>query len=152
LSVPSPFAGCERRSVPERRRRSPLDALFPPYRRRRSKGRRSTDPAGYVDVYDSGTLIVAGVVLMLSCFDAVLTAFQVKCGRVAEANPVMSAAMGRGGIYAFFTLKIAMTALPLAILVLHKEWRLARMAARLCLWSYVVVSIYHVVLLLATPE
>jgi hypothetical protein len=39
-----------------------------------------------------------------------------------------------------------MTALPLAIIILHKEWPLARYVARVCLWFYVVILIYHLYL------
>ncbi len=79
--------------------------------------------------------------------DAVLTGIQIQFGEVQEANPIMSAVIQLGGIYSFLSLKAAMTALPLAIIIVHKEWKLARYAARLCLWSYIVVLIYHAYLM-----
>ena len=79
--------------------------------------------------------------------DAVLTGMQLRGGNVREANPIMGAVIHLGGIYSFLSLKVAMTALPLAIITLHKEWTLARYAARLCLWSYILVLIYHFYLL-----
>jgi hypothetical protein len=42
-----------------------------------------------------------------------------------------------------------MTIVPMAILMLHKEWTLGRYAARLCLCSYIVVSLYHLYLVFA---
>jgi hypothetical protein len=87
--------------------------------------------------------------MILSCLDAVLTGMQISVGKSREANPLMDLILYHGGFYTFFSLKTAMTAFPLAILVLHKEWKLARYAARLCLWSYISVALYHLYLILA---
>jgi len=92
-------------------------------RRRRSAGRRKTDSGGYIDIYD------------------VLT----------EANPLMNTVIQWGGVYTFFSIKAAMTAFPLAIIILHREWLLGRFAARLCLWCYILVSIYHLWLVFGVP-
>jgi hypothetical protein len=82
----------------------------------------------------------------LSFLDAVLTVYQIEKGSVREANPVMHMAIAWGGVYAFFSLKAAMTAFPLAIIILHKEWPLARYVAQLCLWFYVMILFYHLYL------
>lgn len=132
----------ERRSGIVRRRRG-LPLLFSSPRRRRSKGRRKTDEADYVDIYDFRTWAVTISILVLSLIDALLTWFQISQGRASEANPLMYAVIRWGGAYPFFGVKIAMTAFPLAILMLHKEWRLARFAARICLWSYILIALYH---------
>ena len=101
-----------------------------------------------MDIYDLRSWGVAAAVLTLSLTDAVLTGMQILTGRIQEANPIMNAVIRLGGIYCFLSLKAAMTALPLAIIMLHKEWVLARFAAKLCLWSYVLVALYHVYLIL----
>lgn len=146
--LPSKARLTERRYGGDRRK----PAIFPPefssYRRRKSSGRRKGDRRGYVDIYDSRTWGVALSVLLLSGLDAVLTGMQIAAGRSREANPLMSLVLNHGGFAAFFSLKVAMTAYPLAIIVLHKEWVLARFAARLCLWSYMSVAIYHLYLIL----
>ncbi len=121
--------------------------FFSRHRRRSSAGRRRSDRGGYVDHYDLRSWCIALSVLILSLTDAALTGFQLHGGGVREANPVMNAVLRSGGIYSFFGLKAAMTALPLAIIMLHKEWSLARFAARICLWSYILVAIYHVYLI-----
>jgi hypothetical protein len=100
-----------------------------------------------VDVYDARSWGVALAILLLSLIDAALTGVHITDGRSSEANPVMSMAIDQGGLITFFGLKIAMTAFPLAIILIHKEWRLARYAARLCLGSYLLVSLYHIYLL-----
>jgi hypothetical protein len=100
-----------------------------------------------VDLYDFRSWGIAISVLTLSFIDAVLTGMQLLGGKVQEANPIMNAVIRLGGLYSFLSLKAAMTALPLAIIILHKEWALARQAARLCLWSYILVALYHVYLI-----
>jgi len=142
-TCPSP----ERRSRPNRRRKAAFPPIFSNYRRRRSKGRRQIDEGAYVDLYDFRSWGIAISVLTLSFIDAVLTGMQLLGGKVQEANPIMNAVIRLGGLYSFLSLKAAMTALPLAIIILHKEWALARHAARLCLWSYILVALYHVYLI-----
>ena len=136
----------DRRSGVDRRAHK-QPRFFSAYRRRRSKGRRKTDRASYIDVYDARTVGVALSVLILSIMDALLTSFHISTGRLQEANPLMHLVIVRGGIYTFVSLKAAMTALPLAIIILHQEWKLARYAAYLCLWSYILIALYHIYLL-----
>ena len=45
-----------------------------------------------------------------------------------------------------------MTILPVAIIMLHKEWALGRYAARLCLWSYIILSLYHMYLIFGAQK
>lgn len=137
----------ERRNRPDRRRPPGFPPEFSGQRRRQRSGRRRTDRAGYVDIYDRGSWSIALAVMGMSFLDAILTVFQIQRGTVREANPLMNMTLAWGGIYAFFSLKAAMTAFPLAIIILHKEWVLARYFARLCLWFYIVILIYHMYLL-----
>jgi hypothetical protein len=143
----------ERRSGIDRRNRGIILALFNiKYRRRRSKGRRKTDKGGYVDTYDIRTWGVAISILTLSLMDAILTGLHLHRGSARELNPIMNAVLNRGGIPAFFGVKAMMTILPVAIIVLHKEWALGRYAARLCLWSYIILSIYHLYLIFCAQK
>jgi hypothetical protein len=134
----------ERRSGIDRRNRGILYTLLAwTYRRRKSAGRRRTDKGGYVDVYDYRTWCVAISIMLLSLMDAVLTGLHLVKGSARELNPLMNAVLNHGGFPAFFSVKAAMTILPVAIIMLHKEWALGRYAARLCLWSYIILSLYH---------
>lgn len=129
---------------------------FPPpfssFRRRQSKGRRKSDPGGYVDIYDRGSWIVALTVMALSFIDAILTVHQIERGIAREANPIMNVVLAWGGTYAFFSLKAAMTSFALAIIIIHKEWALARYMARLCLGCYILILIYHMYLVHASTR
>ncbi len=135
----------KRRNGLDRRQQRMFPPLFSGWHRRRSSGRRKYD-RGYVDVYDAKTWGVALVVMAMSFLDAVLTVLQIEHGAVREANPLMSMALAWGGVFAFFSLKACMTAFPLAIILVHKEWPLARQMARLCLWCYVLIMFYHLYL------
>jgi len=136
----------ERRRSGDRRKPPVFPPQFSSFRRRRSKGRRKSDAAGYVDIYTGWNWGLALAVMGLSLLDAILTVIQIQRGNVREANPLMSLALQYGGVYVFFSLKAAMTAFPLAIIILHKEWPLARYMAMLCLSFYVVILLYHLYL------
>jgi hypothetical protein len=141
----------EERTGEDRRRKAAFPPIFSAYRRRRSSGRRQTDTARYVDIYDAGSWRVAVSILLLSTLDAILTGMQIRTGLFREANPLMNALLVHGGVYSFVSIKLAMTAMPLAIIVLHKEWAAARFAARLCLWAYILLTFYHLYLILLLP-
>ena len=102
-----------------------------------------------MDIYDRGSWSLALAVLGLSFLDAILTVLQIQRGFIQEANPIMNMVIAWGGIYAFFSLKAAMTAFALAIIILHKEWALARYMARVCLCCYILILFYHMYLVSA---
>jgi hypothetical protein len=136
----------ERRSGLDRRSKTLGSLVFPGKRRRRIPKRRASDRIGYVDYYDLRTWLVTTAILTLSLLDGILTGLQLHQGLTSEANPLMRAVLDRGGLYLFLSVKAALTALPLSVIILHKNWALGRSAARLCLWSYILVAIYHIVL------
>ena len=79
--------------------------------------------------------------------DALLTGLHVIRGSAREINPILKAILDWGGLPAFYTAKAAMTILPMSVILIHKEWTLAKYAARLVLWAYVLLSFYHLYLL-----
>jgi hypothetical protein len=79
--------------------------------------------------------------------DALLTGLHVIRASAQELNPILKAILDYGGLPAFFCAKAAMTILPVSIILVHKEWTLARYAARLILWVYIVLALYHIYLL-----
>jgi hypothetical protein len=137
----------ERRTGNDRRIPTTLFAtLRNNFRRRKSKGRRRTDRGAYVDIYDARTWFIAITVLVLSGMDAALTGLHMVEGTAREINPIMNALIQYGGLPVFFGAKLAMTVFPLAVIIVHKEWTLGKFAARLCLWAYAVLCLYHMYL------
>ncbi|MFH1573366.1 MAG: DUF5658 family protein [Acidobacteriota bacterium] len=104
-----------------------------------------------MDIYDAQSWVVAMSILALSCFDAAFTALHLESGHIREANPVMAEVLRFGGFYTFVSVKSAMTAFALAIIILHKEWRLGRLAVRWTLLGYILLTVYHGYLLAITP-
>jgi hypothetical protein len=140
----------ERRTGVDRRTPSTVFRIFAGrFRRRASKGRRKTDPGAYVDVYDPRSWYIAVTVLVLSCLDALMTGLHMTKGSATELNPVMNIVLIYGGLPAFFGAKVILTVFPMAVILVHKEWSLGRFAARLCLWSYVLIFFYHLYLISA---
>jgi len=117
-------------------------------RRRKSRGRRKTDPGAYVDHYGARSWGIAIAVLALSLLDTVLTQLHLELGTAEEANPVMRTILDTGGYPAFYAAKIMMTILPIAVILLHKEWSFGKYAARFCLWAYILLAFWHAFLLL----
>ncbi len=85
----------------------------------------------------------------MSGLDAFLTGLHLTRGSARELNPVMGSVISHGGLTSFFAVKAAMTIFPIAIILIHKEWALGRFAARLCLWAYVFLCLYHAYLIYA---
>ncbi|HEB81192.1 MAG TPA: hypothetical protein ENI71_04890 [Chromatiales bacterium] len=119
-AVPSPAAQPARRSGADRRRCGlpPLRYWF--YGQRRRARRR--EDQGYVDVYDPLVVGVCLATLMLACLDAYFTLLLIS-GGARELNPLMGVLLSHDpGL--FINLKIALTAIGLLILILHKNFRL----------------------------
>jgi hypothetical protein len=143
----------ERRSGFDRRDHTTIPRLFRVRKlRRKSGGRREIDNGGYVDIYDSRSWGIAIAIMTLSLLDAVLTGLHLLIGSARELNPILDAVIHWGGMAAFFGVKAALTIIPMAIILLHKEWSLGRYAARLCLWSYILLCLYHLYLALALQK
>ncbi len=138
----------ERRSGTDRRGEASFWAfLSSSQKRRKSRGRRKTDRASYVDIYDSRTWCIVVAILILSFMDALLTGLHVVRGSAMELNPILRAVLEYGGFPAFYSAKAAMTVFPVAVIMIHKEWTLAKYAVRLVLWAYILLSVYHMFLL-----
>ncbi len=138
----------ERRSGIDRRGPATFtEVLTSAYRRRRSRGRRKTDKGRYVDLYDARSWGTAIAVVTLSLVDAILTGLHIVRQTAWEINPVMNAILNYGGLPAFFGAKAAMTIIPMAVILIHKEWTLGKFAARLILLSYICLTMYHIFLI-----
>jgi hypothetical protein len=138
----------ERRSNANRRIfRSFWDLFSKSPRRRKSCGRRRTDQGAYVDIYDSKSWGIAIAVLVLSLLDALLTRLHLVRGTARELNPLLDTIIDHGGMTAFYIAKAAMTAFPMALILVHKEWTLGKYAARFCLFAYLLITVYHMYLI-----
>ena len=149
--IPENISSGDNRRNSDNERRAPMflwDVFsYRPFRRK-SRGRRKNDPGAYVDIYDAGSYGIVFAVLALSLLDTALTHFHLKRGIAGEANPIMRSIIESGGFPSFYSAKIAMTTLPIVVIIIHKEWSFGKYAARFCLWVYIVLSLWHIFILL----
>ncbi len=87
---------------------------------RRARERRYSAAAGYIDRYEMPLFVVSIGVFVLGCVDACLTLRLLAAG-ATEVNPLLDAALSADPRL-FLVLKFVLTAISLALLVLHKNF------------------------------
>ena len=110
--------------------------------RRRYEGRRTEDVDRlYVDAYHRSDLLLIGSVFLLNIFDAFFTLRWLEMGG-REGNPLMARLLESGNL-PFLVQKCFVVGIWLVILVVHKNFRIARVAMWSLLGVYGLVFIYH---------
>jgi uncharacterized protein DUF5658 len=114
------------------------------FRGRRRGGRRTGEKENvYVD-RPGGWLIVACVSLVaVSIADAYVTLLIIAEGG-AEINPYMRAVLDFGH-RPFLIVKIGLTGAGATVLLLHKTWKLGRLALWIALGAYGLLGVYHII-------
>lgn len=114
------------RRTGDRRNQKLRSALYALFRYRRKADRRSThvNTAYYVDLHETPTLVLVLATMLLCVADAYFTLALLSAGGV-ELNPIMDMAIKVDALF-FFTLKYAMTAFCILLLLWHKRFRVFR--------------------------
>ncbi len=145
-STPTPGTSAIRASDTERRlggdrRRQPTQALsFFLGRGRRRTGRRDGETERtYVDTFTPGEVALLLVIFILNILDALFTLLWLQRGGI-EANPLMASVLeiGEG---AFLLQKCIVVGIWLIVLLIHKNFRLARIGL------YSLAGVYSLLLL-----
>jgi hypothetical protein len=102
----------------------------------------------YVDLYHSADLILILVIFILNCADAAFTLSALDRPGVEEANPLMLSLLARGPA-AFLYEKVFLVGLCLISLLIHKNFRSARIGVYSLLVLYCALTIYHLGMVLA---
>ncbi|MCA9501594.1 MAG: hypothetical protein H6748_13000 [Spirochaetaceae bacterium] len=131
--------GERRRSDRRTRPTSPWSAFFGPVRR--SRGRRASDAPGYVDRYTRTDVALLLAIFLLNVADAFFTMLWLERGG-REANPVMDFFLDIGP-YAFLAQKCLVVGFWLVLLLVHKNYRLARIGLYASLAIYGTLLIVH---------
>ncbi|MGH8564856.1 MAG: DUF5658 family protein [Gammaproteobacteria bacterium] len=108
------------RSGTDRRRLSLRSLAYGAWRGRRVAERRTGAPAGYVDRYPPSVVLAAVALFTLAMADAYGTLVLLEAG-AEEANPVMEALLEAEPTW-FVPVKLAITAVGVLMLVLHKNF------------------------------
>lgn len=141
----------DRRSALDRRERPTRirDAFTTP--RRRRLGRRNGEiDRTYVDRFTSRDVALLVGILMLNVFDAAFTLLWLQAGG-QEANPIMVWFLEFGD-RAFLMQKSVVVGMWLIILLIHKNFRVARIGLRCLLVLYVVILGLHLFLILTGAQ
>lgn len=137
-ACPQPDA--DRRDADRRRRptRPWIGTLGP---LRRIHGRRDADRAGYVDRYSRRDVALILTVFVMNVGDAFFTMLWLGRGG-GEANPIMDFFLDIGP-WAFLVQKCVLVGIWLVVLLVHKNFRFARIGLYVSLVAYAVLMIVH---------
>jgi hypothetical protein len=138
-STPSHLAEDRRKAHRRQRPTRPWSGLFGPLRR--AHGRRLTDRAHYVDVYSRKDAFLVLVIFMLNVGDAFMTMMWLSRGG-REANPIMDFFLDIGP-GAFIAQKCFIVGFWLLVLLMHKNFRFARIGLYAALMVYALLMILH---------
>jgi hypothetical protein len=151
MSLPQQEDLAPGRSGTDRRRLSLRSLVYGAWRGRRVAERRTGTPAGYVDRYPSSVVLAAVALFTLAMADAYGTLVLLEAG-AQEVNPVMEALLQAEPAW-FVPLKLAITAVGVLLLVLHKNFSLGQIPALKLLYGllglYGCLVAYEGVLLFA---
>jgi hypothetical protein len=131
---------------PDRRKRpTPMLSRFSFLGGRRRGGRRGGETEDtFVDVYDARVVAVLVFLFALTVFDSVATLVYLgKGGR--EMNPVAQWMIDQGASF-FVIVKGVLSGLCLMFVVLHKNFKPARIALGVGFGFYFLLGLYHLVL------
>jgi hypothetical protein len=108
---------------------------------RRIHGRRDADRAGYVDRYSRRDVALILAVFVMNVGDAFFTMLWLGRGG-EEANPIMDFFLDIGP-WAFLVQKCVVVGIWLVVLLVHKNFRFARIGLYVSLVAYAVLMIVH---------
>lgn len=143
---PEPSAAASAWNGPERRENDRRERPTRPFSgwltpSRRASGRRDADSSGYVDRYTRRDVALLLSVFLLNVFDAWMTMLWLSRGG-REANPVMDFFLDIGP-GAFLVQKCLIVGFWLVLLVVHKNFRLARFGLYASLVVYALIMLMH---------
>ena len=136
-----PKWGADERRDADRRRQPtrPWTGIWGPLRR--ARGRRKSDEAGYVDRYTRRDVALILAVFVMNVGDAFFTMLWLDRGG-KEANPVMDFFLDIGP-GAFLIQKCIVVGAWLVVLLVHKNFRFARIGLYVSLVVYAVLMLIH---------
>lgn len=143
--APAPGAESAREQPDRRREPTPRFSRFTFSSGRRRSVRRGEEREGsYVDRYGLGPVLAVLWVAMMNVGDSFFTLVHLQSGGI-EVNPVADQLL-RTGRFGFVFSKSVLVAAALLVLVLHKNFWMARLGLWVAAVSYTVLNLYHLTL------
>jgi len=138
------WSGADRRASDRRQRPTrPWSDLLTPLRR--AHGRRADDVKGYVDRYSKRDVALLLAIFLLNVADAFMTMLWLHRGG-REANPIMDFLLDLGP-WAFLAQKCLVVGFWLILLLVHKNFRFARIGLYASLAVYALLLLLHFAIL-----
>jgi len=107
--------------------------------------RRQAGPGEFVDQYGAWMWALLAWVALMNVADSFFTLWHLQEGAI-ELNP-FAALLLRTGRFGFVLSKALLITVPLVVLCIHKNFRLARLGLWVATAAYTVLTIYHIWLL-----
>ncbi|MFT7677864.1 MAG: hypothetical protein ACI8QC_001850 [Planctomycetota bacterium] len=129
--------GLDRRSAP-----TPRFSRYTFFGGQRRSVRRDSEREGtFVDLYGLPLVIAVAWVAFMNMGDSYFTMVHLQSGGI-ELNPVAAALLTTGRV-GFVMAKALMISLALLVLLLHKNFWLARVGMWIAAGSYTLLNVYH---------
>jgi hypothetical protein len=96
---------------------------------------------------DPKSFVCVLAAIVMSGYDAVATMWHISRGVAVEGNPLMEPLIAQNAVV-FFLVKMSITASCLLVCYRFSHLRTARMGIRLAVTLYLMVSLYHVLILI----
>jgi|SRR6185295_9508043 len=96
---------------------------------------------------DPKSFVCVLAAIVMSGYDAVATMWHISRGVAVEGNPLMEPLIAQNAVV-FFLVKMCITAACLLVCYRFSHLRTARMGIRLAVTLYLMVSLYHVMILI----
>jgi len=142
-SLEASWPVAERRTSADRRERGTRPWGNPFGWKRRKTGRRTGEEKNsFVDLYHTRDTVMLVSILVLNLLDAFLTLIHIERGG-AESNPLMERLLDISN-ETFLFHKAAVVGSLLIVLVVHKNFTIARRAMWLILAVYSLLFLYHI--------
>jgi hypothetical protein len=133
----------EARGADRRQQPTPRFSRYTFYGGRRKSVRRSEEREGsYVDRYRALVVMVVIWVALMNIGDSFFTLLHLQSGGI-ELNPV-AAALLKSGRFGFVFFKSLMICAALIVLVLHKNFWMARLGLWASAAGYTLLNLYHI--------
>jgi hypothetical protein len=143
---PPAWPAVDRRAGSDRRHRpTPFWSAFLGPRRRHGGRRQGETDRTYVDRFTRRDVVLVVAILVLNVLDALFTLVWVQRGG-SEGNPLMAWILDLGSS-AFLIQKTFVVGLWLLLLVVHKNFRLARLGLWALAGIYSLLILYHLALI-----
>ena len=98
-------------------------------------------------IQDLRSFVYVLAAIVMSGYDAVATMWHISHGVAVEGNPLLEPLINQNAVL-FFLVKMSITAVCLLVCYGYSRFRTAKLGIRLVVGLYLIVSVYHAMILI----